>query len=347
MDSNIKKSNPFTLTFGMEPDSLISRYEDTDRVINSFNRTNISRTYLIEGIRGSGKTVLMTTIANELQKDKDWIIVNLNPAYDLIDDFAKRLNDKCETIPNFFSSGLNVSVGGIGVGFGGNTEIRDNISIIKNILEKLNKRGKKILITIDEVMNDKNMKVFASQFQIFIREGFPIYLIMTGLKENIIEIQNNPALTFLLRSPKIEISPLSIIQITRKYASIFEINEEKAKEMAISTKGYAFAFQLIGLLFWDNRDKSLDEILYKCDEYLDDFVYKKIWLSCSPVERKFLLSIKHDNTSTKEICNNAGINLNSYSQYRDKLREKGIIDTSIHGYISLALPRFYEVVSKY
>ena len=71
----MKKDNPFTLTFGKQPNEYISRYENTDTVISSFEADNpVSQTYLIEGIRGSGKTVLMTSIANELGKDKDWIV---------------------------------------------------------------------------------------------------------------------------------------------------------------------------------------------------------------------------------------------------------------------------------
>ena len=37
----------------------------------TFTNTSLSQTYLIEGIRGSGKTVLMTTIAKELKSNKD------------------------------------------------------------------------------------------------------------------------------------------------------------------------------------------------------------------------------------------------------------------------------------
>ncbi len=68
----MKKNNPFTLTFGKQPNEYISRYENTDMILSTFEADNpISQAYLIEGIRGSGKTVLMTSITNELGKDKD------------------------------------------------------------------------------------------------------------------------------------------------------------------------------------------------------------------------------------------------------------------------------------
>lgn len=68
----MKKDNPFTLTFGKQPNEYISRYEKTDTIISTFEADYpISQAYLIEGIRGSGKTVLMTSIANGLEKNND------------------------------------------------------------------------------------------------------------------------------------------------------------------------------------------------------------------------------------------------------------------------------------
>ncbi len=61
------------------------------------------------------------------------------------------------------------------------------------------------------------MKQFASQFQIWIRRDYPIFLLMTGLYESIDAIQNSPQLTFLLRLPKISMGPLGIAQETRQY----------------------------------------------------------------------------------------------------------------------------------
>lgn len=72
------KGNPFTITFGKEPNLLISRGEETDRIVSVFTSENpLTQSFLIEGIRGSGKTVLMTTVGKQLEEDDDWIVVNL------------------------------------------------------------------------------------------------------------------------------------------------------------------------------------------------------------------------------------------------------------------------------
>lgn len=56
----MKKDNPFTLTFVRQPTEYINRYENMDSIISTFEADNpISQSFLIEGIRGSGKTVLL------------------------------------------------------------------------------------------------------------------------------------------------------------------------------------------------------------------------------------------------------------------------------------------------
>ena len=133
-----------------------------------------------------------------------------------------RLTDASKQIPNIFENGYEVSVAGFGVGYNGGVAERDSVSSIESILEKLEKKNKRVLITIDEAVADENMRIFASQFQIFIRKNYSVFLIMTGLYENIYEIQNDPVLTFLLRAPRIVLGPLGLNQIKNEYQVIFQ-----------------------------------------------------------------------------------------------------------------------------
>ncbi len=345
----MKKNNPFTLTFGKKPNEYISRYENTDMIISTFESENpISQAYLIEGIRGSGKTVLMTSITNELSKNKDWVVIDLNSTQDLINDFALRLVDSCKKFPNILNQGFNISVAGFGIGVNGSETPKDSVSIIDEILSSLKKHNKKVVITIDEVLHDDNMRHFASQFQIFVRKDYPVFLIMTGLYENIYAIQNDPALTFLLRTPKIRLEPLSLHQITKQYAAIFQISAEQAKKFAAITKGYAFAFQAFGLLYYEYCDKmELDDILLKLDDMLDDFVYRKIWTSLSAQDKNVILAIDAEMTKVSDICKKLNMTSSSFSKYRERLLKRGLIISPQHGYISLALPRFEIIAVSY
>ena len=150
---------------------LNCRYENVEQISSTFKSSNpASHTYLIEGIRGCGKTVLMTSIEKELLKEKDWIAVDLNSTQDLLTELAMRLVDECKNFTDIIKKGFNVSVAGFGLGLNGENQPRDNVSIISEILEGLKKKKKRVLITIDEVMNGDNMRHFASEFQIFLRK---------------------------------------------------------------------------------------------------------------------------------------------------------------------------------
>ena len=84
--------NPFTLTFGKKPSEYIIRRADIEEIEKAFmDEPARSQTYLIRGVRGSGKTVLMTAIAKEIADNSDWVCVDLNSSQNLIDDLSYRL----------------------------------------------------------------------------------------------------------------------------------------------------------------------------------------------------------------------------------------------------------------
>lgn len=340
--------NPYILTFGKTPTEYITRHENINMIKSAFlEEPARCQTYLICGVRGSGKTVLMTAISKEIEKEADWICVDLNSTQNLLEDLSYRLEDACENLGNIVDRGMDISVAGFGLGIG--SRERDSVSRCEKNLQMAVKKKKKILISIDEVINDKSMKQFASQFQIWIRKDYPIYLLMTGLFENIYAIQNNPQLTFLLRSPKLILNPLSISQVARHYQNSLNLTQEKSVELAQITKGYAFAFQALGMLFWEAGNiESMDNILIQLDGLLDEYVYRKIWSGLS-AQDKAILSCIPDQMSvrTKEIYESIGMTLQIFSKYRERLLEKGLIQASGHGYISLTLPRFASVCSLY
>ena len=345
----MRKDNPFVLTFGKRPNEYISRHDDTYTVISTFSADNpVSQAYIIEGIRGSGKTVLMTTIINELCLDDTWECIDLNSTQDLMGEFAMRLSDLHRKKLDPLKSGFSLSVAGVGIGINADVNPRDNVSIIEDILGDLKKKNKKLLITIDEVQHDNNMKHFASEFQILLRRDYPIFLLMTGLYENLFAVQNDPALTFLLRTPHIDLEPLNINQVARQYGKIFNIDKSEAINLAKITRGYAFAFQALGMIYWEHRDnKSFDEIIDELDDMLEDFVYKKIWQGLSDADRRVILAVSRDEVPVKEICELLSMKPGTFSRYRDKLIKRGIMVSAKYGYVSLALPRFYEIMQSY
>ena len=51
-------NNPFTLMYGIASQSIVTREDSLNKIINSFTLQNNMYTYLITGLRGTGKTVI-------------------------------------------------------------------------------------------------------------------------------------------------------------------------------------------------------------------------------------------------------------------------------------------------
>ena len=91
----MQKENPFNITFGKEPFSIISRENELSQIYDSFESDEPnSNVYIFTGIRGSGKTVSMTTIVEHFKNKENWICIELNPESDMLEQLASKLYDK-------------------------------------------------------------------------------------------------------------------------------------------------------------------------------------------------------------------------------------------------------------
>lgn len=338
-------SNPFILTFGKQPLQYIPRPNYVSEVEKHFLSDTISnQSYMITGIRGSGKTVLLTVLSKKFNQLKDWIVVDLNPEREMLGSFLSQLYNSSKAKHLFIKFGLSLSFKGVGVTLDSNKPNEDIETSINKLVECLAKNNKKILITIDDATNNANIKTFAHTFQSLIRKDYPVFLLVTGLYENISTIQNNKALTFLSRTPKLITEPLNLIAIKESYKEIFLIDDKTSLEMAKLTSGYAYAYQLLGYLFYESNNKKIDKkLLASYDLYLADFVYSKILESIPEGQKNVLFQIaKSDDISN--IITNSNISDKEFSVYRDRLIKRGIVYSKQRGKLSFTLPRFKEYI---
>lgn len=145
------------------------------KLIKSYIREPSNQIYLVTGVRGSGKTVMMSAIAAELKKDEEWVVIELNPTRDLLQSLAAKLYSLPEMHTHFIQAKLDFSVLGLGVSIEGTTPITDIESAIEIMLTELQKKEKRLLVTIDEIVNSGFVRIFASSFQIFLRQEYPIF----------------------------------------------------------------------------------------------------------------------------------------------------------------------------
>ena len=338
-------SNPYTIIFGKEPSQMIPRNIQSSQILDAFTSEYESNTmFMITGLRGSGKTVLLSEIANKLRKDPSWIVIDLNTQTDMRKSMISFLSHEKSFIHKANPTEVNISVLEPGMEIKDNNQIEDDDYTLISMLETIKKNKKKVLVTIDEASNTSNMRVFAMTYQILIRRQLPVYLLMTGLYENISELQNVDNLTFLYRAPKIPLKSLDIRMIAENYATNFHLEAEEARKMARMTKGYSYAFQVLGYLTWNNGG-SYKEVIDDYRQYLNEYVYHKIWSELSETDRKIAYGIaKVKSGKIRDIRGFLKIKTNQFNPYRRRLIKKGLVDGETYGYVSFTLPLFDQFV---
>ena len=221
------------------------------------------------------------------------------------------------------------------------------LCLLEILLDKYAKKNKKVLICVDEATTNTYTKPFVQAIQLLLRKNYDIYLLMTGLYQNLYDLQNNSTLTFLYRAPKIHLEPLNIGAITASYKDIFNISFEEAKELAAITKGYAYAYQVLGYLLWEKKVVKVDEkLLATLDQYLQEYVYDKIWMELSNKDQQLLLAFtSNENMDVKDIEKVTGMNKKEISVYRDRLIKRGLLSSPAYGKLTLSLPRFLVFIN--
>lgn len=184
------------------------------------------------------------------------------------------------------------------------------------------------------------MQTFASTFQILVRENAPVYLLMTGLFQNINELQNVNSLTFLYRAPKVYLAPLNLSAMAFEYKRIFDCSESDAQEMAHLTRGYPFGYQVLGYLTFRNGG-NFKEILPQYEQYLAEYVYEKLWSEMSLKDQEVARGIaRAGEGATKQIRNVLNMTQNEFNPYRNRLIKRGILYANARGSVCFTLPLF-------
>lgn len=339
--------NPYALQFGQEPQQLIPRESQLSEVVANFLSDNgLQHIYMITGIRGSGKTVFMTNVANSFVS-KQWIVINVNVSsqISIVEQIVIQLANNKRLKNSFLLSSLSANIFGVDVKVDNAVPTTSAEYEATKLLKSASEKNLKVLITIDEVTSTSSIKEFAGAFQIWLRENLSVYLLMTGLYENIRELQDDKSLTFLYRSPRIDLFPLQMGAIKNNYEENLNITSEQAKEMARYTLGYSFAFQALGYVVWNNGKydkKALQEYM----QILADFSYEKIWSELSDNDRKVCIAIAESSyCEYKEVKSILNWDNNQLNPYRKRLINKQIISDKKRGFMSFTLPLFKEFIN--
>ena len=299
----------------------------------------------------------------KIEAKSDWLVVNLAMGPNLLATLVDSLYRKATpSLQKLFESiqGISFSAFGLQLSAEFNKPTLSTYQgILTNMFDQLRKKGIKVLITLDEVKASQELKNFASYYQLLNREDYPVALMMTGLPENVSELQNEDVMTFLLRGKRIALSSLNLAQIELSYENVFkkskfQVSSDTLSQMAIMTKGYSYAFQLLGYLVWNDakENKIIDQDLLEKikPEYLlelDQNAYTKIFSGLSKQDKKFVLAMAQSETNRvpiKEIREKLKRPSNFVANYRRRLLDDQVIKSTNYGEVAFTLPYFKEYV---
>ncbi len=363
--------NPFTHAFGAAPSKFISTMLE-EQIVDNFHYDKPSeRCYILTGVRGAGKTVMMSNISRKLVESEDWTVCNLVLSDDILRQFAAKLAELPVCAKHFVKPvNLSFNLPMLHAGIEYNKEIVfDMHTLLGRMIQSIAASGKKILVTIDDIYLSDGMIAFAQAFQYLLTDyrELPIYLLMTGLYQNYREITDvrNAKLkgcTFLTRIFEREVPPLEESQMAVSYFNTFDIDEKESIRLAKLTKGYAYAYQLLGYWYFEkyvNKNAEIRdvEVMYRSE--LIKYSYSKLWTELSEKDKLIvcaLVDLGADEKRIKRIqvldyLHEKGENVTSsvFNKYRERLLGKGIIATSDNrdGYIWIPLPEFGNYIRLY
>lgn len=92
-------NNPFSTTFGLEPNNFIKWVDESNKIISEFSSDNPPNyVYFLTGIRGYSKTVLLSFIYNELKEKRSGLNMNSNNHVEVF-----KVRERCNFDTNNFS----------------------------------------------------------------------------------------------------------------------------------------------------------------------------------------------------------------------------------------------------
>ena len=354
--------NPYTLQFSFIPPKFIKRTLITSEIVSNFIRdVPTYRGIFITGVRGSGKTVILEEIGNQINALDDWVVLELNPETDLLNSLARGLYLRPEMKALFVKAKLDFSVLGLGIHMeNADMVASDEEDAMKMMLSALKKAKKKILVTIDEVTYSKDVARFSHALSTYAGADYDIFLLMTGLRENINNIKNKKSLTFLYRAKVMELDTLNITAISNDYQRTLGLSREIADDLAFQSKGYSLAYQTIGYHYWrslsrlENNEKiNIRHLWEDVDATLSELAYDKIWDELSANDKKVISTMAliekkngQELIRVEDIRTQVKMTSDSFTTYRKRLIDAGLVDGSQFGYLKFRLPRFEQYIER-
>lgn len=351
--------NPFDTSFSTIPEAYVYTPE-VKKTVRDVLMSSSAKAYFIGGLRGSGKTVMMNRIVNELEQFQDDEVVFkrvlLIDGPEMIASLAQQLTNILHKSDHKLSS-VSLSV----AAFGSVSATWKDAGMdvlqpkIIDLLQLLAAKHVHIVVTIDEVNDTPAIRQFAPLFNAIKSLDLPMTVLMTGLPDLIDRIKNRKNLTFLYRATRIQTGFLDLFAMANEYRKWLHCTLSFANYLARLADGYSYAFQILGSLVFVKFNGNFDSVTWNkgvIDELLDDYrsmlyngAYAKIYLEEPQQEREYLKCID-GKRHLMDIARRLGWDKGLTSRYRSILIKKKLIKSTGYGLVNFTLPLFGDFVKE-
>ena len=354
------EKNPFTPGFGQVPPFLAGRSYVVQNVVDAFENgpRDPNLTTIFTGARGTGKTTLLTLLADK-GRERGWVTARVSAVPGMLEEIlqqamrsAGKLEDK--------HSGIrltSIDVGPVSAAW----EYRDGSAVqavptwrtrLETLLDELEGKGLGLIISVDELQADfDEMVQLASTYQHLVGERRRVSLLMAGLPYQVSRVLNDKSISFLRRASRCQLGRIADADIRTALAETVERGGKQIEPDALDAAvaaigGFPFLMQLVGYRMWTQAEGDVIDIaaaqrgVERAREEMRSNILEVTYDELSEGDLSFVEAMLEDDGPSRisDIRERMGKSTGYVAQYRRRLLEEGVIGERGRGLVDFELP---------
>ncbi|MDD5805765.1 MAG: AAA family ATPase [Eggerthellales bacterium] len=358
--------NPFTPSFGQIPAHLAGRTDVIQTLTRAFDSTlrRPDLTTVFSGARGTGKTALLSYLANQAQ-ERGWVVASTTAIPGMLEDIELRTLRNAQ---HLVQAPGGPSISEIGIPQIVDIKLSTDASPsnwrlrMDRILDQLEQHHAGLLITVDEIdPNLDEMVQLAAIYQHFVRENRKVALLMAGLPHNVSALLNNKTVSFLRRAQTVALGRVSDLDVVDAlFRTVQEhgrtITQANLDHAARAINGFPFMIQLVGYRAWDQNPSAkeisstdLNQGIELAKREMKSRIIQATFQELTDLEIQFLAAMAQDSgdSNVSDIQARLDRSASVISQYKRRLIDAGIIGERRRGIIGFDLPFFREYLLEF
>lgn len=358
-------NSPFRPGFGKSPLVFGGHVDEIAELSNVFQTMDFGENHsvLLSGLRGTGKTSMLTLLRQEAD-EQGWLVISDNASAGLMDRVTE------STIPRLINEldaeskrrRTQLGIWQFTASWEYDNRHRAVRPLLRNDLialsHALGDRG--MLITIDEVSSGRTrlreLSRFALELAHALESGLNLMVVFAGIKVDLDELLRQEHTTFLRRSRELAFRRLTPAETKHVFAETIrvggrDISREALTELTRISQGYPYLVQLAGDYAWRSTPTSRHisftdarAALDRAIKAVQSRVIDRVYLDLSEKDQAFVRAMAQDESSSKmaDISARMGVSGQYAQVYKKRLIDSGYVTQDGHSYVTFSLPYLRE-----